>query len=91
MNIKKPPHKKWGGFINLFDFFSYIERKIKIMAKQKRVRVVYAEKFKKVVSLDLSDIESLIKENKKNIKVEIPERGKMSDNSEFISVKFIIK
>ena len=60
------------------------------MAKEK-VRIVYREKFKKGVSVPLSDVKNIIKNNKKDMNIEILDRGKMSDDSDFVSFKFIVK
>ena len=53
-------------------------------------KIIYSEKFNKGTEIDLSAVTKLIDENKESISVEILERGKMDDSSEFITVKLII-
>lgn len=56
----------------------------------KKVTVKYSEKFAKNVQIELNKVLELIEQNKEKISSEILERGKQSDDSEFLTIKFIV-
>jgi len=56
-----------------------------------KVKEIYKETFKKGTDINTGEVLNLIEQNFLTMKTEIVNRGKQSDDSEFITVKLIIE
>ena len=61
------------------------------MAVKVKNSIIYAEKFRKNTPIPLDDVLNTIKKHKDKTTSEILERGRMSDESEFMVIKLIIR
>jgi len=58
--------------------------------KQPKVGIVYEERYKKGVSINPKVVTEIYDQNPGKISAEILAKGKMSDGTEFISIKILV-
>jgi len=58
--------------------------------KQPKVRVTYEEKFKKNVPINIKVVTDICDQNPGKVSAEILAQGKMSDGTEFVTIKILI-
>jgi hypothetical protein len=60
------------------------------MAKQEKVRTIYAEKYKKGVVISTQEVKDLVLEHESKMTVELIEKGELSNGGVYMTVKLII-
>jgi hypothetical protein len=59
--------------------------------KKEKVSVIYAEKFKKGAMVPVGEVQDVLTKCKNRTEIELRERGNMSDGSEYMVIKVLIK